>query len=294
MLDKRYDTLIVLSKTSSFTQTANQLFITQPAVSQQVSSLENELQLKLVIREHGHIRLTTAGNELVKFAKQVELESTKVIRSLQNNTDNFKMGCTLSLSSTLLPQFIHHLSTRTKISTTKINNTQHILQEIRDGKVDFGLVEGNFNKEEFDSFFVKKEKFICVSHDDLVINSIEDLFNQPLLIREVGSGTRNIFENWLATQNYNFNDFKNVTEIASPSTIIELLKQNSGISFMYESLIKPEINSGQLKKLNLKGFEIEHPINLVFLKNSYFKNIYQEITESFLNQTNNSTNNYRN
>lgn len=280
MLDKRYKTLIVLSQTNSFTQTAKQLFITQPAVSQQISSLEDELEFQLVIREHGKVTLTKNGLKLAKFAKQMELESQKVVSAIKSGTEHLKMGCTLSLSSTILPKFIQQLSTRTNVITTKINNTQHILQNIRDGKVDFGLIEGNFNKDEFDSFFVQKENFIGVSHTAISSNSIENLFDQTLLLREKGSGSRNIFKNWLATQNYKISDFKNVIEIASPSTIVELLKQNSGISFMYESLVTSELNSGQLKKLDLQGFQVEHPINLVFLKNSYFKDTYKEIVES--------------
>lgn len=280
MLDKRYKTLIVLSKTQSFTKTAEQLFITQPAVSQQINSLEDELQLQLVIREHGKITLTSAGINLAKFAKQTELESQKVIESLQTGAEHLKMGCTLSLSSTILPKFIQQLSTRTNVVTTKINNTQHILQNIRDGKVDFGLIEGNFNKDEFDSFLVQKESFIGVSHDIIDTTSIDRLFEQTLLIRETGSGSRNIFENWLATQNYRTSDFQNVIEIASPSAIIEFLKQNSGISFMYESLVTDELKLGQLKKLDLPGFHVEHPINLVFLKNSYFKDTYREIVDA--------------
>jgi len=289
MLDKRFNTLKVLAKTNSFTQTAQELYITQPAVSQQITSLADELSLQLVIREHGRIRLTKAGLELANLAQQVELESNKVITSLQTGTEQLKMGCTLSLSSTILPKFIHHLSTRTNIVATKINNTEHILEDIRNGKVDFGLVEGNYNKDEFDSFFVQREKFICVSHSLINTHSIDDLFSQTLLLREQGSGSRNIFENWLATQNYKINDFNHVMEIASPSTIVELLKQNEGISFIYESLVTNELKSGQLKKLDLKGFDVEHPINLVFLKNSYFKNIYQDITNSFLEQTDKTT-----
>lgn len=280
MLDKRYLTLINLASTNSFTQTANQLFITQPAVSQQIQSLEAELQLSLVTREHNKIHLTKSGLQLVKFAKQLELESKKVIESLQTGTEHLKMGCTLSLSSTILPKFIQQLSTGSNIVTTKINNTQHILQNIRDGKVDFGLIEGNFNKEEFDSFFVQKENFICVANNQITGSSIEELFNQTLLLRELGSGSRNIFENWLATQNYRSSDFQNVIEIASPSAIVEFLKHNQGVSFMYESLVTDELKSGQLKKLDLTGFHVEHPINLVFLKNSYFKDTYQEIVES--------------
>ncbi|CAJ1195787.1 HTH-type transcriptional regulator CysL [Companilactobacillus paralimentarius] len=280
MLDKRYQTLISLAKTQSFTKTAAQLFITQPAVSQQITSLETELNFSLVLREHNRISLTEAGLKLAKFAKQMDLESQKVINSLKTGTEHLKMGCTLSLSSTILPKFIQQLSTRANVVTTKINNTQHILQNIRDGKVDFGLIEGNFNKEEFDYFFVQKEDFVCIASNNIGGTTIEDLFDKTLLLREPGSGSRNIFENWLATQNYRISDFKNVIEIASPSAIVELLKQDQGISFMYQSLVTNELKSEQLKKLDLTGFHVEHPINLVFLKNSYFKETYREIVES--------------
>ncbi|WDT65665.1 LysR family transcriptional regulator [Companilactobacillus crustorum] len=280
MLDKRYLTLISLASTNSFTQTAKQLFITQPAVSQQMRSLEIELQIPIILREHNKIRLTKAGLELTKFAKQTELESQKIITVLQNDTEHLKMGCTLSLSSTILPKFIQQLTTRSNVVTTKINNTQHILQNIRDGKVDFGLIEGNFNKEEFDSFFVQKENFICAANNQITATSIEDLFNQTLLLREPGSGSRNIFENWLAVQNYRSTDFQSIIEIASPSAIVEFLKHNRGVSFMYESLVSKELKSDQLKKLDLTGFHVEHPINLVFLKNSYFKDTYREIIKS--------------
>lgn len=280
ILDKRFNTLMVLATNNSFTQTAQQLYITQPAVSQQISSLESELNLTLVIRDHGKISLTSAGKKLANFAKQVQLEGSKVVDSIQSGQEHLKMGCTLSLSSTILPKFIQQLSTRANVVTTKINNTQHILQDIRDGKVDFGLIEGNFNKDEFDSFFVQKERFIGVSHQQFPQPTIEKLFEQTLLIRENGSGSRNIFENWLATQNYKISDFKNVIEIASPSAIVEFFKQNDGISFMYESLVHDELNSGQIKKLDLPGFSVEHPINLVFLKNSYFKTTYKEIVDA--------------
>lgn len=288
MLDKRYQTLVVLADTNSFTKTAQVLFITQPAVSQQITSLENELNLSLVIRDHNRIHLTDIGQKLADYAKQVEFESQKVLNSLKTPT-KFNMGCTLSLSSTLLPKFLNHLSDRIQISTTEIKNTDHILQNIRDGKIDFGLVEGNFDTTEFDSFFLQKENFVCISHQQLDISTIEDVFNQTLLIREPGSGSRNIFENWLATQNYKISDFTKVMEIASPNTIIELLKQIPGITFIYESLVAAEIKNGQLKKLDFPGFKIEHSINLVFLKNSYFKNTYQELTTSFLQETNSIT-----
>jgi DNA-binding transcriptional LysR family regulator len=287
MLERRIQTLIVLSETKSFTATAKQLFISQPAVSQQIYSLEEELNIKLVDTTGHKINLTSAGMKLADYAKRVDIESQKVITSLQekSQSNHLKLGCTLSLSSTLLPKFIGHLSEQTSILTTEINNTEHILQNLRDGKVDFGLIEGNFNKSEFDSIFIQNESFICVANPDTNITStnIEELFSNNIYVREPGSGSREIFEHWLGTQNYQISDFEHIIEIASPTVIIQLLKQNNGISFIYESLVENELKNGELKKLNLKDFKIVHPINLVFLKNSYFAQTYQELADSVLN-----------
>ncbi|AKP67375.1 LysR family transcriptional regulator [Companilactobacillus ginsenosidimutans] len=288
MLDKRFQTLIVVSETLSFTATARKLFITQPAVSQQIYSLEDELNLKLVDSTNHKISLTNEGKKLAAYCKQVEIEGGRIIDILQqtDNSNPFKMGCTLSLSSILLPKFIHHLAGKSKVLTTKINNTEHILQDIRDGKVDFGLIEGNFNKDEFDSIFIQNENFICVANPHLRISKyiIEELFSQNIFVREPGSGSREIFEHWLGTQNHQISDFQHIVEIASPNVIIQLLKQSPGISFIYESLVKTELENGQLKKLDLKGLSIEHPIHLVFSKNSYFTDTYQQLVSSVLHQ----------
>ncbi|MFD1419264.1 LysR family transcriptional regulator [Companilactobacillus keshanensis] len=286
MLDKRFKTLAILSETLSYTKAAQLLFVTQPAVSQQISSLENELNLTLVTKHNNKIKMTSSGIALADYAKKISLESSRLIDSLQHekNSNQLKMGCTLSLSTTLLPEFIKKLTGKFRITTTEINNTEHVLAKIRDGKIDFGLIEGNFNKKEFDSIQIKREPFICVANHELTFEkaiSIDKLFDQNILVREPGSGSRDILENWLAIQNFQIHDFQNVSEISSPTTIIQLLKQNLGISFMYKSLVENELQHGLLNQILIKGFNIEHPINLVFLKDSYFIDMYREVASDF-------------
>lgn len=284
MLDRRYQTLSILATTLSYTKTAQQLFITQPAVSQQISSLEQDLNIKLVTKHDPRIQLTPAGNQLVQYVDKVALESKKVLQRLQAtpNEQPIKIGSTYSLSIFLLPQLIKNLlPTTTKIHTL-IDNTDQILTALRQGKIEFGIVEGNFDKREFDAITIRNEAFVGITNPknplltqpDLTIN---DLLTEVLLIRETGSGTRDIFANWLATQNYQVNDFTQQVELANPTSIIKLLEANIGISFMYRSLVTPELANGDLAQLSIEGFKISHPINLIFLKNSYFAEEYATI-----------------
>lgn len=284
MLDKRYQTLDLIAQTRSFTKAAEKLFITQPAVSQQIRSLETELGFPLITKVHNHIEMTPAGQSLADYAHQVQLESTKVLKQVHSTTDQrpIRLGCTLSLSSSMLPQLVTQLSTMSPLITTQVANTGAILSALRNGTIDFGLVEGNFNKEEFDAIHILDEPFVGVTsaHHPLARLphvTLDDLIDVPLLIRESGSGTRNIFANWLATQNYRVHDFHQIIEIGNPSPIIKLLLSGFGVSFMYRSLVHHELKNGQLIELPVTDFSIQHPINLVYLKDSYFVEDYQQI-----------------
>jgi len=184
-----------------------------------------------------------------------------------------------------MPKFIGATVDKFKISTAEISNTQHILQHIRDGRIDFGLVEGNFQNNEFDSIFLQNEKFACVTYPDNKIASpiqMSKLLQQNILVRESGSGSRAILESWLGTQNFHIEDFHNIVEIASPSAIVELLKQKFGITFMYKSIVNEELKQGNLKEINIQDFHITHPIKLVYPKNSYFKDEYKKIVQSVM------------
>jgi len=106
---------------------------------------------------------------------------------------------------------------------------------------------------------------------------LKDLLSQTLLVREAGSGTREIFENWLTMQNTRITDFANVIEIATPTPIVQLLASGVGISFLYESLVSTELASGQVVNLPVHGYKLQHEINFVYPKHSYFSQQYQEL-----------------
>ena len=89
-----------------------------------------------------------------------------------------------------------------------------------------------------------------------------------MILREQGSGTRDIFEQALYNQNLSVKDFKNKIEIANMNAIKELCHKNIGITFMYHEAVKKEISEGLLKTIPIQDFNINHPFNFVYLKDS--------------------------
>lgn len=141
------------------------------------------------------------------------------------------------------------------------------------GKIDFALLEGHFNQNQFEFRLISNETFIGVCSPDNKIASktidLEELLEQNLILREPGSGTRDILEQALYNQNLNIKDFKRKIEIGNMSAIKELCHQNIGITFMYREAIKKELSKGYLKEIPIRNFNISHPFNFVYLKGRF-------------------------
>ncbi|TPR24671.1 LysR family transcriptional regulator [Apilactobacillus micheneri] len=280
MLDQRYITFQILSKTKSYTKTAEKLFITQPAVTQQIKSLENELNLKLVNYQQPLLQITKDGQKLAEFINNINVQSNKFIHQLKETPKKRKLvfGSTRSVAIFMTPNIIKKLENQFHNIECVVTNTNEILKMIDNGKLDFAILEGNFNKQKYSYHVIKDEQFICVAGIDNPLASnktfkIQELLKQNLLLREMGSGTRFIFANWLESLNITENDFNKVINVNEPTVINNLLQNNLGISFMYKSLAEKEINAGHLKEIKIKGLDIVRPINLVALKNNYFNEL---------------------
>lgn len=164
ILDRRYETFLTLAKTASYTKTAQQLFITQPAVTQQIASLQKDLQIELVKYERPRLIITPAGQELAKFIESVTIKSHQILAHLKQPNDKrpLKFGATLSFNAIVEPQFIKQISDQFTDINCLVANTDQILSQIDNGEIEFGLVEGNFQLADYDFIPIFKDDFIAV------------------------------------------------------------------------------------------------------------------------------------
>ncbi|MFD1454469.1 LysR family transcriptional regulator [Levilactobacillus lanxiensis] len=294
MLDNRYQTLLVLVQTKSYTQTARQLFITQPAVSQQIKSLETELNVELVHYERPHLTITPAGQELAAFVQRVQVQAGKVVASLQHPQAQRQLtfSTTLSLSEFLAPQLIRLLQDQADYRqvTCQVTNTQAALTAIDEGTSDFALIEGNFDKTRYDYQIVREEPFVGViaadqpvAHQSAV--SWHDLTAYPLLVREEGSGSREILVSLAQAANVTLAEFSQLITVNNPAAIRQLLLRGAGISFVYRSVVADELASGQLKVLPLPAGHLLHDLDVVYARDSVFAANYQRWARALGNGT---------
>lgn len=276
MLDNRLQTFLTLCETRNYTKTAQKLNMTQPAVSQQIQYLENYYQVALIKEKGKNFSLTDEGIALQAYIKTLKANSERILpllHRIKNQAKPLNFGATLTIGEYTVPPILYQIfkeDPETNISMF-VENT-HILQEMLwEGKIDFALLEGHFDQNQFESKLISNETFIgvCSPNNEIATktNDLKELLAQNLILREPGSGTRDILEKALYNQNLGIADFNRKIEIGNMNAIKELCHQNTGITFMYREAVKKEIAEGYLKEIPIRNFSVSHPFNFVYLRN---------------------------
>ncbi|MGB4660970.1 MAG: LysR substrate-binding domain-containing protein, partial [Mobilitalea sp.] len=132
---------------------------------------------------------------------------------------------------------------------------------------------------------VSNEKYVLICSEDYPLKNIGDfkeLFSHNLIVREDGSGTREILERYLSDQGYSFKDFMSISTIGSIHVIKELVEKKCGISFLYEIAVKKEIEEGKIRVIKLPDCNMYHEFNFIWRKNCVFHEYYQSLYSSLM------------
>jgi DNA-binding transcriptional LysR family regulator len=286
MLDFRHKTFLALCSCGSFTKAAELLHITQPAVSQHIKYLEEYYECKLFEMVNREMKLTRQGKLLREFAMTVFSDSKHFkenFSSVQTDTMRFAFGATLSIGEYVMPDILSRLLLKYPEMNIHMSvaNTQVLLERLNNGELDFIIVEGMFDKSEYDSTLFSLERFVpvCSPKSELADKEVvfSSILNSRLILRERGSGTREIFENILLKNNYSLRAFEKTIEIGNMAAIKKIVSKGLGITFLFEAAVKKELKDKSLKVINISGFYEQREFNFVLLKNSFFRERYMMV-----------------
>lgn len=274
MLDYRYQTFLTLTEEMNYTTTAKRLHITQPAVTQHIQSLQQELGVELIHYEKRQLSLTSKGKQLQKDLYLLQREIAKVEEQLTSTVEHttLSFGASLTIGEYMMPGLIESYLNQYPVHDISMvtDNTQHLIELMEHGKIDFAVVEGEFNQSVFEFQKIAEEPFIAVCSEKSSLwkqeQSINDLFSTPLLVREEGSGSRLIFETAIKSKGIHLDSFSKVMTIGSIGATKKLVEKDLGISFIYQMAVEEELNKGILKKIPLSDFNVIHPFHLIYLK----------------------------
>ncbi len=290
MLDFRMETFLTVCQFMNFTRASEKLNITQPAVSQHIHFLEKHYNTKLFRYEGKKLRLTGAG-EILRNASLTMMHDEMSMQSEMKKTEEteeIRFGATRTVGDVLMGRILEKYVRRYPDARIQmiVENTQELLSCLDEGRIDFALVEGFFQKSGYDHQKYSDEEYIAVAGPEYIVREkglrIENLFQERLLLREPGSGTREVLERCLDAQNLSVRDFDRIMEVGSLQTIKELTKAGCGITFLYETAVKKELREGSLKRIQLEDFQVSHEFNFIWRKGSIYADRYKAIFRRFL------------
>lgn len=292
MLDFRTETFLTVCQTMNFTAAAKQLNITQPAVSQHIHFLEEQYDTSLFIYQNKQLSLTRSGEILRKHMLTMKNDEKAVMEELKSTlteTESLSIGVTMTIGEyAIVDKLANFLIRHPEINIhLHYGNTSQLLTLLDSGQISMAIVEGNYSKKDYSHKKYSTEDYIAVcaaSHRFTTPNPhmISDLITERLLVREEGSGTRNILEQNLTARGLHISDFIHYTEVENMHTIIGLLKKDCGISFLYKIAVEPELRSGILKEIPLSDFKMQHDFDIIWEKNSIYTDKYLSICNEFV------------
>ena len=272
MIDTRIETFLTLCRMMNYRKTAEELNMTQPAVTQHIHYLENQYHCKLFLYDRKTLRMTHEAELLKRYAENVLYQERKVAEQLHKHE-----GFVLSIGATktigeyvIADQVSKYLGDPKNRISIEVDNTEHLLRLLSAGELDFALIEGFFDRQQFASRLYRTEPFVglCGKSHSFAGRTVllEELWDKNLILREKGSGTRSILEQLLNEKNHTIADFSRVTYIGNFGLMVRLLEKGNSITFAYRAVKNQNEN---LSVFYVDGWNVIREFNYVFLDNPF-------------------------
>ena len=277
MLDPKIFTFLEVAKYKNYTKAAAHLNLTQPAVTQHIKKLEEYYGCSLIDISGKSVKLTAQGEALYNYANFQIANEEQLINQIKKVETPIKIGATLSIADYYLPPYLSsYLSSNDELVSLTVKNTKSIIDMLLNNELYCAFIEGIFDKSLFHFYEFYSTRFLPVARRGHPLEGIEAsismIHEYPLILREEGSGTREIYENYLYQNNDSILSATKVYEISSFGVIKKVLSTSDAISFMYEEVAKQEVEKGELCYLSIKDYSIERPLYFIYPSNSLMKN----------------------
>ena len=260
----------------SFRKAAEELFLTQPAVSLQIKALEEDLGVQLFDRTGAHITLTEAGRMLFGYSQQLSALVAKAEHDIAalsgEHAGHLALGASTTIAQYVLPRLLAEFTREhPRVHPTLISgNTEHIVDAVEKQRIALGFIEGPARSRD-----VKTESFL---EDELVLIastahelternliSCAELAATPLLMRERGSGTRHVIEMALERQGVKRSSLQIVMELDSTEAIKSAVEAGLGIGFVSRWAIAKDLRlDDSFKIVEVEGLRVRREFLIAF------------------------------
>ena len=264
-----------VSRHLSFSRAAEELMLTQPAVTQQIKALEDAYGVPLFDRTGGRIRLTEAGNALLPYAETLKAVSEEAFAAIAAVSGALAGTLTLGASQTigqyLLPNLVSgflHQHPRVRVRA-RSGNSDAVLDLLVARNIELALIEGPALRRDVHVEPFMEDQMVLVvpaGHEwadhDVGLQALKDA---PLLMREFGSGSRRVVELALTKAGIPLKSLSVPMELDSTEGLLSAVEAGLGVAFVSRWAVRNQLTLGTLRLARVRELELSRMFSLAYV-----------------------------
>jgi DNA-binding transcriptional LysR family regulator len=278
---RHLEIFVTVAKFKSISKAAEELYLSQSAVSMALSEFEKRIGVNLFDRANKKFFLNNYGEKVFFQAQNIisMLHELKNVAKCDDFSGKLSIGATQTIGNYVVPYIIS--SFKKQFPKVKIflyvENTEQILKKLMNFEIDLAFVEGVVELSDVDIFPWMKDEIVVFSAPNYPLAkknkiTINDLKKEKWILREKGSGTRDIFQREIVKK---IKDLDIYLEIGHTEAIKKMVEAGIGIGCLSELTVKRELELGLLKKLEIP-FKILRKFQIVVHKKKFLTQLLQK------------------
>ncbi len=291
MITQKLTTLLKVAETKNYSKAAEELNLTQPAISMHIKQLEEELNTKIFRRKNHNVELTPEGAIVVKYAIRVKNIYSNLLQSLKDEQLNIKrltIGLTPSAESSIISRILAKYSLeKDNLHITIISDTiKNLYNKIKNFEIDVAFVDGKILDDHLNYILLDTDSLVlAVANNNPLskkkIISLDELKQEKLILRSESSGTTELFENQLKSFGESIDNFEVMMEIDNIAMIKDLVRNNYGVSILAKSTCLRDIEKNHFKIVSIENLSMIRELNIVYHKDFSHIDILNEIVDLY-------------
>lgn len=278
---KQLESFVAVVVYKSFTEAAKQLYISQPTISTHIQALEKELETKLIVRTTKSIELTKRGAELYECAvKMLDLRDGLLEKWRSWDEKIIRLGVSTIPSAYILPEFLPKFCKEyPEVFFQSIqSDSKGIIEGVLDGRMDVGLVGMEweaealacipFYEDELVVITPVTEHFLALRKNEV---PLEELFKEPMILREKGSGTKKAADQFLEKQGISKDSLKVAAYMNDPEAIKNSVEAGLGISIVSKKAAENMIREKRLLAFEFSRYTSGRKFYIIYRKDDVLK-----------------------
>ncbi len=293
---KQLEAFVAVAEHGSFSRAAESVFLSQSTLSAHISELSNILGRQLFVRENRHsVRLTPDGERVYPIAKRILFDCGELttLFNAKHNGNRLLLGASTVPSQCVLPAYIEMFKKEKPDIRFEIRggDSAEIHRLLKEGAVRIGFVGAVMESNGYTYTPVVNDKLVLITQNNTHFKQHKkcgvlgkELLNNPMIVREEGSGTDRTLDNYLSGMGFSVKELDISARVNNLEAQKQMVKRGIGVAVMSELAVNDEVKSGEILKFEIDEKPLIRKIYMVYKNDISLSDKEQAFVSQFVRE----------